>query len=122
MAPHQKVSGKSACRSHHSGRLEAPRWCSAQRAHLWDMDTPTPHQLVQSARSSEREIFVVVTLSELAAQLGVSVQTLYDLRSQGRGPRGFRVGRELRFRVTEVEAWLAELEADDAERHPRAAG
>lgn len=86
------------------------------------MDTPTPHLLVDSTHSSEREIFVVVTLSELAAQLGVSVQTLYDLRSQGRGPRGFRVGRELRFRVTEVEAWLAELEALDAERHPRAAG
>jgi excisionase family DNA binding protein len=61
-------------------------------------------------------------LSQLAAQLGVTVQTLYDLRSQGRGPRGFRVGRELRFRVTEVEAWLAQLEADDAERHPRQAG
>ncbi len=122
MATQQKVSGKSVCRSHHSGRLGAPRRCSAQRAHLCDMDTSTPHQLVESVRSSEREIFVVVTLSELAAQLGVSVQTLYDLRSQGRGPRGFRVGRELRFRVTEVEAWLAGLEADDAERHPRAAG
>ncbi len=121
MATQQKVSGKSACRSHHSARLVPPGTNSAQRAHLWDMDIPTPHQLVESARSSERKI-VVVTLSELAAQLGVSVQTLYDLRSQGRGPRGFRVGRELRFRVTEVEAWLAELEADDAERHPRAAG
>jgi excisionase family DNA binding protein len=64
----------------------------------------------------------VLTLSQLAAQLGVTVQTLYDLRSQGRGPRGFRVGRELRFRVTEVDAWLAQLEADDAERHPRQAG
>jgi hypothetical protein len=44
----------------------------------------------------------VLTLSQLAAQLGVTVKTLYDLRSQGRGPRGFCVGRELRFRVTEV--------------------
>ena len=62
------------------------------------------------------------TLSELAAHLGVSVQTLYDLRSQGRGPRGFRVGRELRFRVSEVDAWLAQMEDADAERHPRQAG
>ncbi|MFC6046210.1 helix-turn-helix transcriptional regulator [Nocardioides hankookensis] len=61
----------------------------------------------------------VVSISELAADLGVSVQTLYDLRSQGRGPRGFRVGRELRFRVTEVEAWLAGLEEADERRHPR---
>lgn len=41
----------------------------------------------------------VLSLSELCAQLQVSAQTIYDLRSQGRGPRGFRVGRELRFRV-----------------------
>ncbi|HET7355354.1 MAG TPA: helix-turn-helix domain-containing protein [Nocardioidaceae bacterium] len=69
--------------------------------------------------SAERGIDPVVTLSQLASQLGVTVQTLYDLRSQGRGPRGFRVGRELRFRVTEVDAWLAQMEAADAERHPR---
>lgn len=46
----------------------------------------------------------VLTLSELAAYLLVGVQTLYDLRSKGRGPRGFRVGRELRFRRAEVNA------------------
>ena len=50
------------------------------------------------------------------------MQTLYDLRSQGRGPRGFRVGRELRFRVGEVEAWLCRLEEADAERHPEVRG
>ncbi|MEP9362211.1 helix-turn-helix domain-containing protein [Nocardioides sp. CN2-186] len=72
--------------------------------------------------TTETTLGPVLTLSQLAAQLGVTVQTLYDLRSQGRGPRGFRVGRELRFRVSEVDAWLAQLEADDAERHPRQAG
>jgi excisionase family DNA binding protein len=57
------------------------------------------------------------SLQELAGRLQVSCQTIYDLRSQGRGPRGFRIGRELRFRASEVEAWLARLEAQDAERH-----
>jgi excisionase family DNA binding protein len=70
----------------------------------------------------ETALGAVLTLSQLAAQLGVTVQTLYDLRSQGRGPRGFRVGRELRFRISEVDYWLAQLEADDAARHPRQAG
>ncbi|MBB3043692.1 helix-turn-helix transcriptional regulator [Nocardioides soli] len=55
----------------------------------------------------------VVTLAELAEHLHVSVQTLYDLRCQGRGPRAFRVGRELHVRISEVEAWLARLEAED---------
>ena len=85
------------------------------------MDTTAPRQA--AARSSaEHRLDPVVTLAQLAAQLGVTVQTLYDLRSQGRGPRGFRVGRELRFRVSEVDSWLARREADDAERHPRTAG
>ncbi|WP_244929275.1 helix-turn-helix domain-containing protein [Nocardioides sp. W7] len=61
----------------------------------------------------------VVTLAQLADELSVPVKTLYDLRSKGRGPRGFRIGRQLRFRRAEVEAWLASLETDDAHRHPR---
>jgi len=59
----------------------------------------------------------VLSLSELCAQLQVSAQTIYDLRSQGRGPRGFRVGRELRFRISEIDAWLARLESEDDRRH-----
>lgn len=59
----------------------------------------------------------VLSLTELCTQLGVSAQTIYDLRSQGRGPRGFRVGRELRFRVSEVDAWLTRLENEDDRRH-----
>lgn len=59
-----------------------------------------------------------MTLPELADLLSVSNQALYDLRSKGRGPRGFRVGRLLRFRVSEVDAWIAAMEAADSERHP----
>lgn len=58
-----------------------------------------------------------MTLPELAAYLSVSTQAIYDLRSKGRGPRGFRVGRVLRFRVSEIQAWLARMEIADGERH-----
>jgi excisionase family DNA binding protein len=64
----------------------------------------------------------VLSMSELASRLGVSVQSVYDLRSQGRGPRGFRIGRELRFRLSEIDAWLRRLEEADAQRHPTAGG
>jgi excisionase family DNA binding protein len=57
----------------------------------------------------------VLTTSELAAHLGVPVQTIHDLRHTGRGPRGFRVGRELRYRVSEVQEWLAQLEQTNEE-------
>lgn len=78
-------------------------------AHLSGMDTISP-------RTETFEPLLSTT--ELAERLQVSVQTLYDLRSHGRGPRGFRVGRELRFRASEIRAWLARMEADDASRHP----
>lgn len=57
------------------------------------------------------------SIKELAEQLQVSCQTLYDLRSQGRGPTGFRIGRHLRFRQSEVDAWLARLEEEDRHAH-----
>ena len=82
---------------------------SGHPAHLLCMETNTP---------AREALEPVLSLSELAARLHVSIQTIYDLRSQGRGPRGFRVGRELRFRVSEIDSWLARMEQADAERHP----
>ena len=84
-------------------------------AHLPVMDTLNDAE--PAGRGALTLIEQVLSLSELCAYLHVTAQTIYDLRSQGRGPRGFRVGRELRFRVSEVEAWLARLEQDDDRRH-----
>lgn len=121
MASQHLVSRKSAHRPRFSGRLDPSGPGSARLAHLCGMETTTQRPTAHPP-TSEGGLDPVVTLSQLAAQLGVRVQTLYDLRSQGRGPRGFRVGRELRFRVSEIAAWLTQMEADDAERHPREAG
>ncbi|MDJ0337059.1 helix-turn-helix domain-containing protein [Cryobacterium sp. PH31-O1] len=55
----------------------------------------------------------VLSISDLAARLGVPIQTIYDLRHHGRGPHGFRIGREVKFRASEVEAWLRRLEEED---------
>jgi excisionase family DNA binding protein len=79
------------------------------------MDTKTREEDV-TGRPQLALIGRVLSLSELCAHLQVPVQTIYDLRSQGRGPRGFRVGRELRFRVSEVEAWLERMEEDHERR------
>lgn len=98
-----------------SSRLE-PSWPPSDGpAHLAGMDT------INTINTTPDVIEPVLTLSELAASLSVSAQTLYDLRSKGRGPRGFRIGRELRFRQSEVDAWLARLEAADDARHPSGA-
>lgn len=94
--------------------LGAPRQASEPLARLSCMST----QDTISTDAEDASLLAIVCLSELAAHLRVSIQTLYDLRSQGRGPRGFRVGRELRFRRTEIETWLARLEDADRDRHP----
>lgn len=112
MPTQRKVSEKSPGGPRLSARLDCSRPGASRLVHLVGMETTS---------RPTTALGPVLTLSQLATQLGVSTQTLYDLRSQGRGPRGFRVGRELRFRVGEVDEWLAQMEADDAERHPRRA-
>ena len=44
--------------------------------------------------------------AEVAAYLGVPIKSVYAWRSAGTGPRGIRVGRHVRFRPADVEAWL----------------
>lgn len=45
---------------------------------------------------------------ELARRLNVPINTLYSWRKTGRGPRGFRVGKFIRYRLADVEAWEQE--------------
>jgi excisionase family DNA binding protein len=53
----------------------------------------------------------LLSLRDLAAYLGVPPSSVYFWRSQGKGPRGFLVGKQLRFRVADVDAWLQEQAA-----------
>ena len=49
----------------------------------------------------------LITIDELAAYLGLPKQTIYDWRVQGRGPRAYRIGKHLRYAVSDVRAWVA---------------
>ena len=53
----------------------------------------------------------LVSAEQVADYLGVPVKTLYQWRYKGFGPRGLRVGRYLRYRPEDVEAWLDQLGA-----------
>lgn len=99
-----------------SRHLGLPRPGAVRLEHLLVMESK-PTRNTDPDRPSLRLIEQVLSLTELCAQLQVSAQTIYDLRSQGRGPRGFRVGRELRFRISEIEAWLKRMEHADDQRH-----
>jgi len=47
-----------------------------------------------------------MSISELAGYLGVPVATIYRWRYTHDGPIGYRVGRHIRYRLTDVERWL----------------
>jgi len=48
----------------------------------------------------------LLSVKDLADYLGVPVATLYQWRYRREGPPGFRVGRHIRYRPTDVEAWI----------------
>ncbi len=54
----------------------------------------------------------MTTPDELAEYLGVPLRTLYAWRYRGEGPKGYKIGRHIRYRLDDVEAWL-ERRSDD---------
>ncbi|WP_369370129.1 helix-turn-helix transcriptional regulator [Promicromonospora sp. Populi] len=48
----------------------------------------------------------LMTPEELADYLSVTLHCVYAWSSRGGGPRVLRVGGRLRYRETDVEAWL----------------
>ncbi len=56
---------------------------------------------------------------QLADYLGVPIKTVYRWREHREGPAGFRVGRHLRYRQRDVDAWIGErLAAERAATGP----
>ena len=53
----------------------------------------------------------LMTTKQVADLLQVPVATLYRWRYYSDGPSAFRVGRHLRYRESEVEAWITQQEA-----------
>jgi excisionase family DNA binding protein len=54
------------------------------------------------------------TVQDVAEFLGVPVKTLYQWRSQNYGPPSRRVGRYLRYKPDDVEAWFDAIDRKSA--------
>lgn len=48
----------------------------------------------------------LMSIDDLSDYLGIPVNTLYQWRTKGYGPRGVRMGRYVRYRPDDVEAWF----------------
>ena len=55
----------------------------------------------------------LLSVEELADYLEVPVKTIYTWRHRNTGPKGFRVGKHLRFRWRDVQAWVTQRIAED---------
>jgi excisionase family DNA binding protein len=60
----------------------------------------------------------LLSIEELAEYLGVPVTTIYDWRVDGKGPCGVRVGRHVKFTVSDVLAWIDEQRESRPGQHP----
>jgi excisionase family DNA binding protein len=65
------------------------------------MDTDTT-----SKRQASRGIGELITSQQLAEVLGIPLATVYQWRMRGTGPRAIKVGKHVRYRVSDVADWL----------------
>ena len=93
--PHQSVASKAAKRSSASGAQPSTTAPPAPQAVHPELDI---QDLWDAAR--------------VAAYLGVPKQTLYAWRHTGNGPKGFRVGKHLRWHPHTVVEWTLAVERD----------
>ena len=55
---------------------------------------------------TQTQMPALLSVQELAEYLGVPIATVYRWRARGGGPRGLKVGRHGKYRVTDVTSWL----------------
>lgn len=54
-----------------------------------------------------------LSLEQIAEELGVPVRTLYTWRINRTGPKGYRLGKHVRVRRSDLDAWI-DTRADPA--------
>lgn len=57
-------------------------------------------------RDFDRDDDHLLTPHEVSLFLRVPLRTIYRWRSRGNGPRGYRIGRHVRYRLDEIKRWL----------------
>lgn len=58
---------------------------------------------MSNTRNQDDEI---LTPEGLAEEIAIPIRTLYQWRYQGKGPRSMKLGRHVRYRRSDIKAWL----------------
>ncbi len=58
------------------------------------------------SESTSVTVETLLTIEALSRMLGVPVPTIYAWRYRGEGPRGYKLGRHVRYRLSDVNKWL----------------
>lgn len=59
----------------------------------------------------------LMTVQEVSELTKVPVATFYGYRTKGGGPRSLKLGRHLRYRRADVEAWInGQAQSDEKRR------
>ncbi|MEX0796560.1 MAG: helix-turn-helix domain-containing protein [Acidimicrobiia bacterium] len=61
----------------------------------------------------------LLSVQDLAVYLDVPVATIYAWRYHRRGPPGLKVGRYVRYRLSDVDRWIDERVLDEASLRER---
>jgi len=48
----------------------------------------------------------LISAAELRDQLGIAARTFYTYRAMGKLPKAIRLGRTLRYKADEIDAWI----------------
>ncbi|MGA9596968.1 MAG: helix-turn-helix domain-containing protein [Acidimicrobiia bacterium] len=67
-----------------------------------------PGERVRRHAQAMEHLDRLLTVQDLANHLGVPVATIYAWRYRHEGPPGFRVGRHVRFRRSDVQQWISQ--------------
>ena len=65
-----------------------------------------------TSRPETFEKISILTPQSLAGLLGLSLRTVEDHRRKGTGPRFMRIGKHVRYRMSDVQLWLETRYAD----------
>lgn len=99
-----------------TGSPEPPRrhqpWGTKAATTIRSADEPRSPTIAPPATRPDLSAQDLWDADRVAAYLGVPKQTLYAWRHSGKGPKGFRVGKHLRWRAQTVVEWTLTLERD----------